>query len=43
MWDLSSFYIFISKNCGECKMQFINNEFNTFKINNLIYVQMLIV
>ncbi len=29
-----SFYRFISKNCGECKMSFVNNGFNTFKMND---------
>ncbi len=31
---MPSFYTFISKNCGECKMQFVNNGFNTFKVND---------
>jgi hypothetical protein len=43
MWNLSSLYIFISKNYGECKIKFISNEFNTFKMNDLIHVQILIV
>jgi hypothetical protein len=31
---MPNFYTFISKNCGECKMQFVNNGFNTFKVND---------
>jgi len=43
MWDLSSFYSSISKNCDECKMQLMNNGFNTFKMNDSTHVKMLIV
>jgi hypothetical protein len=43
MWDLPSFYTYISKNYGECKMQLMSNGFNTFKMNDSIHMQMLIV
>ncbi len=36
-----SFYTYIYKNYGECKMQFMNNGFNTFKVNDSTHVQML--
>jgi len=36
MWELPNFYISISKNYGECKMQFMNNGFNSCaNANNL--------
>jgi len=28
MWNFLCFYTSISKSCGECKMQFMNNGFN---------------
>ncbi len=31
MWDFPSFYTSISKNYGECKMQFISNGFNNIQ------------
>jgi hypothetical protein len=40
---MSSLYTSISKNCGECKMQFVNSGFNTFKMNDSTHVQMLII
>jgi hypothetical protein len=30
-------------NYDECKMQFVNNGFNTFKMNDSTHVQMLII
>jgi hypothetical protein len=43
MWDLPSFYTSISKKYGEWKMQFVNNEFNTLKMDDSSHVQMLII
>jgi hypothetical protein len=37
------FYKFISKNYDEYKIQLMNDGFNTFKGNDSIHVQMLIV
>jgi len=31
MWDFTTFYISISKNYGECKMQLMNNGFNNME------------
>ncbi len=36
-------YTSIYKNCDECKMQLMSNAFNTFKVNDLTHMQMLIV
>jgi hypothetical protein len=33
MWNLLSFYTSISKYYGECKINFVNNGFNIFKMN----------
>jgi hypothetical protein len=41
--NLASFYTCISKNCDECKMQIMNNGFNTFKMYDWTHVQILIV
>jgi hypothetical protein len=43
MWDLFNFYPSNSKNCGECKMQFVSYEFNIFKVNDSTIMQMLII
>jgi hypothetical protein len=43
MWKIINFYIFIKSFYGECKMQLNINGFNTFKINDSIHVQMLII
>jgi hypothetical protein len=43
MWDLPNFYTFISKNYGECQRSFVNNEFNTLKMDYSTPVQMLII
>ncbi len=37
------FYTSISINYDECKMKLANNGFNTFKMNDSIHVQILIV
>jgi hypothetical protein len=37
------FYTFISRNYDECKIQLMNDGFNTFKGNDSTHVQMLIV
>jgi hypothetical protein len=34
--------MFISKNCDEYKIQFVNNGFNIFKMNYSIHVSMLV-
>jgi hypothetical protein len=31
MWDFPNFYTSISKNYGECKMQFMNSGFNNIQ------------
>jgi hypothetical protein len=38
MWKLLTFYTSISKNYDECKLQLMSNEFNIFKVNDLIHV-----
>ncbi len=39
----ANFLYIHSKNCNERKMQLVNNGSNTFKMNDSIHVQMLIV
>jgi hypothetical protein len=43
MWNMLIFYTSISINYNECKMKLVNNGFNTFKVNDSIHAQMLIV
>jgi len=38
-----NFYTSISKYYGECIMQFVNNGFNVFKVNDSTHVKMLVV
>ncbi len=39
-----NYFLYIHlKKFNECKMQFMNNGFNTFKMNDSTYVQMLII
>jgi hypothetical protein len=43
MWNLLNFYPSISKNCGDCKIQFVSYEFDIFKTNDSIFVKLLII
>jgi hypothetical protein len=42
-WNLPKFHTSIYKSCGECKMELMNDGFNTFKVNDSSHVQMLII
>jgi hypothetical protein len=43
MWNIPNIYTSISKNCGKYKMQVMNSDLTTFKVNGFTHVQMLIV